>query len=155
MSKNWTSLAGKAVSYGWRSVDKKALESTLAADAVKSYSRLFESVFEDLDDGIYYTVWFDNAKKLYCLELTDGKDNGAELMLEQKREFFKSEMFKKTSKRAAELVERAKKIYTSCVKDHLESGELLEVDETKMSAIESFLNDEQLMRNFRLAKWAK
>ena len=155
LAKNWTTIASSSISKGWNGIDKKALESTLAADTEKSYKRLFESEFEDLDDSIHYTVWFDNAKKLFCLELTNGKDNGAEILPEQKRDFFKSSMFKKTAKRAYELIERAKKIYEGQVKQHLEEGDLLECDETKLEAIESFLNDEQLMRNFRLAKWAK
>lgn len=155
LAKNWTSIANSSISRGWKSIDKKALESTLAADVIKSYSRLFESEFEDLDDSIHYTVFFDNVKKLFRLELTDGKDNGAEILLEQKTAFFKSAMFKKTAKRAHELLMRAKKIYEETVKQHIEDGDCLEVDETKAEAIESMLNDEQLMRNFRLAKWAK
>ena len=155
LNKNWTSIANSSINKGWKAIDKKALESTLAADVLRSYSRLFESEFEDLDDSIHYTVYFDNNKKLFCLELTNGKDNGAELMLEQKKLFFKSDMFKKTTRRAHELLERAKKIYEGQVKQHIEDGDLLEIDEIKAEAVESFLNDSQLMRNFKLAKWAK
>lgn len=51
------------------------------------------------------------------------------------------EVFKKTSKRAEQLVTRALKTYQEYVKPHLEAGELLKVDEVKIEAIEHFLQD--------------
>jgi len=52
---------------------------------------------------------------------------------------FKSESFKKTAIRAYEILERAKKMIEDVLDDHIEAGELLEVDETKLSAILNML----------------
>ena len=76
-------------------------------------------------------------------------------MPNEKKAFFKSEVFKNTAKRAYELVMRGLKTYQDVVKQHLEDGELIEVDETKMEAIEHFLTDQTLLKNFRLGKFIK
>lgn len=152
----WWYIIGQAISNGWRgwqSIDVKKVEQSLKTNILSSYNRLFSSVFEDLDDSIHYTVYFDNQKRLFNLELTNTKTG--EILPEQKKEFFKSEIFKKTAARAYEILVRAKDQIEKFVMKHIEQGELLEIDEIKLEAIVHMLNDQVLMKNFRLAKYAK
>lgn len=64
-----------------------------------------------------------------------------EILPEQKKEFFKSEIFKKTAVRAYEILVRAKDQIEKVVMKHIEQGELLEIDEIKLEAIVHMLND--------------
>ena len=73
------------------------------------------------------------------MKLTNSK-NG-EILPEQKKEFFKSETFKKTVARAYEILERAKKQIEDLLDDHIEAGEMLEVDEVRLAAIIDMLED--------------
>lgn len=70
---------------------------------------MFESEFEDLDDSIHYTVFFDNNKKLFDLKLTNTKTG--EILPEQKKALFNTETFKKTAKRAYEILTRSLETY--------------------------------------------
>lgn len=150
---DWWRMANSTISQGWHSLDQKKFEASFAKNVAESYEHLLEADFEDLDDSIHYTCFFDNNKKLYELKLTN-TDTG-EILSEQKKEFFKSESFKKTAKRAAELVSRAKDVFEKTVKPHVEAGEMLLLDEVKLEAIESFINDQTAMRNLKLGKWAR
>ena len=150
---NWWYIVNPSVSKGWKSIDAKKAERSLAANVQTCYKTLFTADFEDLDDGIRYTAFFDNQKKLFDLKLTDS-ENG-EILPEQKKELFKSETFKKTAARAYEILERAKKLIDDAVDDHIEAGEMLEVDETRLAAILDMLEDQQLLKNFRLRKYVK
>lgn len=73
------------------------------------------------------------------MKLTNSK-NG-EILPEQKKELFKSETFKKTVARAYEILERAKKQIEDLLDDHIEAGEMLEVDEVRLAAIIDMLED--------------
>lgn len=114
---------------------------------------LFEAEFEDLDDSIHYTVFFDNQKRLFDLKLSNTKSG--EILPEQRKTFFKSDVFIKTAERAYEILLRSLKLFNETIKTHVENAELLDVNEIKLEAIESFLNDQQLMKNFRLKKYVK
>lgn len=152
-SQCWWYICNPAISKGWKAIDQKKAEQSLKANVEACYKTLFSADFEDLDDSIHYTVFFDNQKKLFDLKLTNSEDG--EILPEQKKELFKSETFKKTALRAYEILERAKKLIEDLLDDHIEAGELLEVDETKLSAILSMLEDQQLLKNFRLRKYVK
>ena len=149
----WWYILNSSISKGWNNVDVKKAEESLKDNIQHCYERLFQAEFEDLDDSIHYTVFFNNQKKLYDLELTNS--NSGEILPEQKKEFFKSEMFKKTATRANELLLRAKKLVENVVIKHVEDGELLAIDEIKLEAIIDMLNDQQLMKNFKYAKYSK
>ena len=44
LAKNWTTIASSSISKGWNGIDKKALESTLAADnSVTSFITIVSS----------------------------------------------------------------------------------------------------------------
>lgn len=153
MKQGWYAIANKAQSLGWKNIDVQRLEDSLSKNVLTSYEHLFESEFEDLDDSIHYTVFFDNNKKLFDLKLTNTKTG--EILPEQKKALFNTETFKKTAKRAYEILTRSLETYQQIIRTHIEAGELLKVDETKLEAIENFLQDQQLLKNFRLAKYAK
>lgn len=87
------------------------------------------------------------------MKLSDST-NG-EVLPEQKKILFKSDVFKRTAERAYELIIRAKKMIEECVDDHIQAGEFLQVDETKLEAIMDMLEDQMLLKNFRLRKYAK
>ena len=152
-SQCWWYICNPAISKGWKAIDSKKAELSLQANVDVCYKTLFVAEFEDLDDSIHYTVFFDNQKKLFDLKLTNSK-NG-EILPEQKKELFKSETFKKTVARAYEILERAKKQIEDLLDDHIEAGEMLEVDEVRLAAIIDMLEDQQLMKNFRLRKYVK
>ena len=54
--------------------------------------------FKDLDTDFDYLAGFDNQLKLWKIELPDSSDDAIDQ--NDKKEFFKSEIFKKTCKRA-------------------------------------------------------
>lgn len=152
--KNWQKIAAAAATKGWsRSVDKKAFESCFAANVEASYKNLMVAVFEDLDTSILWQVAFDNNKKLFDLSIFESAE--AEVTLEQKAAFFKSDMFKRTSKRAYACIIAGRDTYNKTVAEHVNAGELLEVDEPKLEAILAFCSDQQLLSNFRLGKYIK
>lgn len=150
--KDWVKMALEARAHGWKVVQPKKFESCFAANVKDSYPALFAAEFVDLDTDIKWKVEFDNNKKLFKLSILD---SDAEVMPEQKAEFFKNDAFKRTAKKAYEYMMRAKELYEEVVESHLRAGELLEVDEPKLEAILDFCKDQQLLRNFRLGKYIK
>lgn len=151
--KNWQKIATVASAKGWKNIDKKAFESCFAANIEASYKTLMSAVIEDLDTSVKWQVVFDNNKKLFNLSIFESDE--AEVTLEQKAAFFKSDMFKRLSKKAYDYIISAKDTYNEAVKEHVNAGELLEVDEVKLEAIIDFCNDQQLLSNFRLGKYVK
>lgn len=80
-----------------------------------------------------YLLWFDNNKGMWDVCIANSPD--AEMPEEQRADFFKSETFKKTAKQAYYYIDEAKKSYQKIVKQHIENGELLDVDVVKLDAI--------------------
>lgn len=151
--KNWQKMAAAASTKGWKSINKKAFESCFAANIEESYKTLMSVVVEDLDTSVKWQVVFDNNKKLFNLSIFESDE--AEVTLEQKAAFFKSDMFKRLSKKAYGYIISAKDTYNEAVKEHVNAGELLEVDEVKLEATIDFCNDQLLLSNFRLGKYIK
>lgn len=149
----WWYILNPSISKGWKNVDVKKAERSLKSNVDTCYKTLFTCELHDLDDEVNYTVFFDNRKKLYDIKLTDSTKG--EVLPEQKRLLFRSDIFKRTAQHAYELVLRGKKLIEDCVDDHIEAGELLEVDETKLAAIMDMLQDQILLKNFRLRKYVK
>ena len=79
----------------------------------------------------------------------------AEIELEQKADFFKSELFMKIASRTADLTLRALDEYNNVIEQHLKDGELLEVDEVKLSAILHIITRQLTIDNIRNGKWMK
>ena len=70
----------------------------MAKDVDNSYFHIASFKLVNLDDDTKYVLWFDNNKALWSLEIEDSPK--AELEIEERANFFKSEMFKKIAKQA-------------------------------------------------------
>ena len=151
-AKSWTKLAEAA----FAKKDKQALkdlEKSLKWNVESSYYRLVGAGVKDLDSDIEYFVSFVNGKKLWDIEIKDSKD--AEVLPEDKDEFFKSDLFKKLLKQASTDLDEASKLYKDVIKQHIEAGELMDVDETKAEAVESMMADGALVKNLKAGKYIK
>ena len=92
----------------------------------------------NVSDNITYRLWFDNNKGLWNIGIEDSPN--AVLTPEQYADFFKCDMFKKISKRTYYFVTDAKKTYTDIVKEHIEHGEMIDVDVVKLDAILHYID---------------
>ena len=150
--KSWTKLADRAFANN----DKQALrdlETSLKWNVESSYYRLVGAGVKDLDSDIEYFVSFNNGKKLWDIEIKNSKS--AEVLPEDRDEFFKSEPFKQLLKQASTDIDAAAKLYEEVVKQHIEAGELMEVDETKAEAVEAMMKDGALVKNLKAGKYIK
>ena len=148
-AKSWTKLADRAFTDGGAQA-KKDLEKSLANNIEASYYRLVGVGVKDLDTDTEYFVSFNNGKKLWDMEISGSKE--AEVLPEDKDAFFKSDVFKKVLKQASTDLDRALKTYEEVVKQHIEAGELMEVDETKLERVIFDCNDKLLMKNLKSGK---
>lgn len=147
----WVELATQSKTLGWNGVDRLALEKSLARSVDSSYFRIVSFNVGDLDTEITWHASFLNDKGLWELEIFDSPR--AEVEPEQMADFFGSAEFKRIAKRAGWLLEEASKAVNEVIMPRLEAGELLSVDEVKLSAIMHWLSDKQLMENLRSGKF--
>lgn len=147
----WTYIAQQADDTGWNMIDKTALEKSLTKDVDQSYNFIASYRLVDVDDDMSYDVWFDNNKQLWGLQITNSPD--AEITVEQRANFFKSDLFKKIAKQTYHKVLDANEIYKKIVQPHLENGELLLVDTVKLDAILHFIDLEHFMQNMLNCKY--
>lgn len=147
----WTAKAVLAKQFGWKNADVEGIEFSLKANVDECYLSLASFEFMDLDDDTRWHAWFDNSKMMWKLEICDSPK--AEIQMEQIADFFKSEMMKKCAQRAADLISKAEKDFEEVLRPHLENGELLAVDEVKLSAILFFIRGDALMQDLRSCKW--
>ena len=150
---SWTTIALKSRTLGWKAIDVKKLENSLRQNVDSSYLFLASFYLTNLDDDMKYLCFFDNQKGMWGLQIQDSPK--AEIDLEEKSNFFKSDMFKKIAERTADLIQRANDEYEQVIDQHLKNGELLEVDEIKLSAILHLANQKVTMQNLRSGKWMK
>lgn len=152
-NKDWVDIAEASVTKGWKHVDVGAMESGMAENVAGSYRKIATFYVSDPDTDYKWTVSFDNDSALWELTL-DGQPD-VEVLPEQKKEFFQSELMKKIAKQAAEWMLRGKKIYDEVIKPHLEHGELMKVEPAKLTAILFWLEDPRgyWMQNFRSLKF--
>lgn len=106
---------------------------------------------EDLDNEIIWHASFLNDKGLWELEIANSPQ--AEVEPSQMADFFGSNEFKRIAKRAGWFLEEAKHLLIDVVMAKLETGELLDVDEVKLSAIMHWLSNKQFMENLRSGKF--
>lgn len=147
----WVELATQSKTLGWSGVDKLALEKNLARAVDSSYFRIVSFNVEDLDTEITWHASFLNDKGLWELEIFDSPR--ADVEPSQMADFFGSDEFKRIAKRAGWLLEEAKQVVKDVIMPKLEVGELLSVDEVKLSAIMHWLSDKQFMENLRSGKF--
>lgn len=105
----------------------------------------------NVDDDTSYTLWFDNNKKLWNVAISDSPK--ADLEVEERANFFKSDMFKKVAKKVYYRLIGAKESYNNIIRRHLEHGELLLVDTVKLQTIMHFLESEHFLDNLLNGKY--
>lgn len=148
---SWKQIAQQSVSAGWKYIDVKQLEQDLAHNVDESYTSITEFTSEDVNTGIKWRAKFINDKQLWTLQIEDSPD--AEVLLDDKVAFFTSELFLNFMKKALDYVLSAKKTYDEIVSQHLENGELLKVNEVKLSALLWYIDNKTFIDNFRLGEF--
>ena len=148
---NWKELADQAEDVGYGLIDKEKLEKSLAKDVEKSYLKIAQFKLENVDDGMSYSLYFDNNKALWKLEILDSPK--AEMTVEERGNFFKSDMFKKISKKTYYRLLDAQKTFNKNVRRAFENGEMLLVDAVKLEAILDFLDKDYFLKNLLTGKY--
>ena len=105
----------------------------------------------DAGTNIVWIAKFINDKSLWKLEIKDSPK--AEVLDDDKSTFFVSENFVNLVRKCGDILDNAKNKIENVLMNHLENGELLQVDEVKLAAILFWLNDKQFMENFRTCKY--
>lgn len=144
-SKCWLAMLNKAKEYA-NVADKKMLEKSFSRNVETSYYRLCGISFVDLDTDLNYFASYVNSWKKWELEIEDGK---AEVSIEDKKKFFATDEMKKIAARAAKYIEDAVAAYNESLKQQLEGGKMLDVDETKLEAVIKCATDARTMDAFK------
>ena len=148
---SWYMVLHKAASSGWKSIDVDLFQKTLNENVLGAYEHMVNIQFVDLDTDTEYLAVFDNKRKLWKLEIP-GSDDEA-VSLEDKKAFFKDEQFKRTCKRAEEILTNALKSCESMIMPEVEKGNFINVDEIKLEAILDMIKDPSFMRPLKLGKY--
>ena len=147
----WTYIAKQAEDAGWNLVDAQQLEKSLAKDVEDSYLKIAEFKLTNVDDDMSYSLWFDNNKALWSIEVLDSPK--AEMTIEERADFFKSDMFKSIAKKTYYKLLDAQETFNKDVKQHMDNGELLLVDAVKLDAIMHFLSLDYFLKNLMNGKY--
>ena len=148
---SWYMLLHDVAAKGWKSIDKDKFEKTLNENVLGAYSHLVNFEFKDIDTDTDYLAVFDNKLKLWTLEIPGSSDEA--VTKEDKKAFFKDEMFKKTCKRADEILTNAQKSCQNYILPEVEKGNFINLDEIKLEAVMDMIDDPQLRKNLRLGKY--
>ena len=147
----WKSMADQIEDVGIDYVDIKRLENSLAKDVDQSYLRIAEFKLANVDDDMVYEIWFDNNKGLWGIAIQDSPK--AEMTIEERADFFKSDMFKKIAKKTYYRLLDAKNSYYKNVNSLVQNGGLLDVDVIKLEAILSFISSDYFLKNIEAGKY--
>ena len=149
----WSSTARKCVSFGWSEDVARKIDDGLAADVSRSFGRIASGRFVDLDTQVQYRAYFDNSRGLWFLEIVDSPE--ADVLDEDLQGFFGSEEAGRFARRCAQLALSARDVYEKVVKEHLENGELLKVNEQKLEWILRDLSVGRFVDNLRGCRYGK
>ena len=162
----------KVACFGWRAKNKKdcwwyignqlasktkdeldvvKMEASLAEDVKLAAKNLMVAEFKDVESDMQYVVKFENDRKLWKLEVKSSPD--AQIMKEDKKKFFGSEVWKLTCRRTVEILERSLATLKDYITPMVENGELMKVDEIAYRKVVDFLEDSELMKNIKLHKY--
>lgn len=108
-SDSWTNIAQVAIDKGWSNIDAKALEKDFMHNIEACYYNIAQFTLENVEDDMSYLLQFDNNKGLWHVSIKDSPK--AEMTIEQRANFFKSEIFKKIAKQAYYIITDAVKTY--------------------------------------------
>lgn len=148
---NWLNIAKQSEDMHWDFVDSKQLEQNLADDVEKSYQFIAEYKLTNVDDDMNYVVKFNNNEAVWQIEIANSPK--AEMTIEERADFFKSDMMKKIAKQTYKRLTNAKETYDKLVDYRMKNGEFLNVDLAKFEAIYSFLDNEHFMQNILKCKY--
>lgn len=148
---NWIDLAQQSKTFGWKKTDRKSLEKSLAKNVEQSYFRIISFSIVDLDNDIEWRASFQNDKGLWNLEIANSPR--ADIEPSQMRDFFSSDLFKKIAKKAGQILNEAKNLLKDVLMLHIENGELLDINDVKLSAIMHWLENKQFCENLKSGKF--
>ena len=148
---SWYVVLQKSVSKGWKSIDIDTFQKTLNENVLRSYEYIVNILSRDIDTDTEYLASFNNKKKLWKLEIP-GSDDDA-VSPEDKKAFFKDENFKRTCKRADEILKNALASCENMIMPEVEKGNFINVDEIKLEAILDMIRDQTFMKNLKLGKY--
>ena len=134
-NRDWVDIAKASIEKGWKHVDVGAIESSLTENVEQSYSYLASFWVSDPATDTKWVVRFNNDDAMWILDLDREQGTDAEVLPEQKEEFFKSETMKKIAKQTADYLIQANKILEEVVMNHIENGELMKVNPIKLERI--------------------
>lgn len=149
--RSWVDIAEASVGLGWNGVDVKALERDLAFNVRQCYFNIACGEFIDMSTDFIWRATFINDHAMWKLTLPKSPDT--EVLPEDASAFFASEFFKKFAKRCADLIRHAEFRFTQTVEPHLDDGDLLEVQEEKLSRIMYSAGNKRFMENLRTGKY--
>lgn len=144
-------MAERATSSGWRSVDMRAFQKSLARNVDGCYRRIAEFEFRNADDDMVYDVWFDNEREVWDFQIKDSP--GAELSVDERGDLFKCASFRKYAEWAYSQIDRAFRIFEASVARKFEAGAFLAVDEVKMQALSYMWSRESFVQALRGRKY--
>ena len=148
---SWTNLAQIALDKGWSLIDVKQLEDNFMHNIEACYYKIAQFKFENVSDDMKYLLWFDNNRGMWDVKIENSPK--AELTIEQRADFFKSETFKKVAKQAYYTIVDAKKTYDQIVKEHIENGEMIDIDVVKLDAILHWIDQQYFLDNILNGKY--
>lgn len=148
---SWYYLLHPVATQGWQSIDEEQFEKSLNDNVIASYQNMVSMSFKDLDTDFDYLVGFDNQRKLWKIEMPDSSDDAIDQ--NDKKEFFKSELFKKTCKRADIILSQAYKSCTAMIMPEVKKGRFIILDEIKLEALIDMLNDPVFRKNLKTGRY--
>lgn len=148
---SWYMVLHKVNSSGWKSIDMDAFQKTLNENVLGAYQHMVNIQFRDIDTDTEYLAVFDNQKKMWKLEIPGSGDDA--VSPDDKKAFFKDEQFKRTCKRAEEILKNALKSCEGMIMPEVEKGKFIDVDEVKLEAILDMIKDPSFMKNLKMGKY--
>lgn len=146
--KCWTNLIKKAKDFSL--IDKKKFEESLKWNVEGSYYRLASIIFKDLDTDIEWFLSFITGMKKWNLELgIDSKKADYTVTPDQKFDALNNPDIKRVIEKMNTVMLDAAALCKEKVMQHVEAGELLEVDETKLERVLDAIDDSTLMGNLK------
>ena len=148
--KSWLTQSRNLSAHGLNNIDKTAFEKSLADNVKFTYENLISISFVDLDTNTNYLVGFENKLKLWHLTIPDTTDEAIDE--NDKKEFFKSDIFKKICKRSIQIMTQAFDICKNHIMPIVSKGEFINLDEIKLEAILALLDDPTVKSNIKQGK---
>lgn len=148
---SWTNIAEIAIDKGWNNIDASMLEENFMHNIEACYYNIAQFMLENVEDDMCYNLMFDNSKSLWHVSIKNSPK--AEMTVEQRADFFKSDVFQKIAKQTYYIIINAIKIYKKIVKQHIENGELINIDIIKLDAILHYVDQEYFLENLVNGKY--